>query len=78
MHYLFGQKNPKLMTKPVPMSSLSIKRFLPLICCCCFISVSISAQQYPKYIVVFKNKNNSPYHLNDAQQYLSPRSIQRR
>ena len=49
-----------------------------MICCCCLLSNAIFAQQYPKYVVVFKNKNNSPYHLNKPREYLSQRAIQRR
>jgi len=48
------------------------------ICCCVVITVSVSAQQYPKYVVVFKNKNNSPYHLYKPREYLSLKAIQRR
>ena len=36
------------------------------------------AQQYPKYVVVFKNKNNTPYKLNKPHEYLSTKAIQRR
>ncbi|MBV9963635.1 MAG: S8 family serine peptidase [Parafilimonas sp.] len=49
-----------------------------LLICFCIISFNASAQQYSKYVVVFKNKNNSPYHLNKPIQYLSHKSILRR
>ena len=42
------------------------------------ITVRSSAQQYPKYVVVFKDKNNSPYKLGKPIEYLSHKSIQRR
>jgi serine protease AprX len=44
----------------------------------CLVCTATFAQQYPKYVVVFKNKNNNPYSLNKPKEYLSPRSIQRR
>ncbi|RTL59425.1 MAG: T9SS type A sorting domain-containing protein [Sphingobacteriales bacterium] len=34
--------------------------------------------QFSKYIIRFKDKNNSPYSLNNPSQYLSARAIQRR
>ncbi|HRI21866.1 MAG TPA: hypothetical protein PLA68_12975, partial [Panacibacter sp.] len=34
--------------------------------------------QYAKYIVQFTDKANSPYHLNNPQQYLSQRAVDRR
>jgi serine protease AprX len=51
---------------------------LLLLVCCCFITTAIFCQQYPKYVVVFKDKNNSPYKLSKPRQYLSLKSIQRR
>ncbi len=49
-----------------------------LIAFCMIITIKLSAQQYPKYVVVLKNKNNSPYRLNKPIDYLSRKSIQRR
>ncbi len=37
-----------------------------------------SQLQYTKYVVVFKNKDHSPYRLDKPLQYLSTKSIQRR
>ena len=40
---------------------------------------SLSAfAQYPKYIVQFRDKNDSPYSLNDPAKYLSAKAIERR
>ncbi len=50
-----------------------------LTCLFCMISIAgFSQQQYTKYVVVFKNKNNSPYRLDKPLEYLSSKSIQRR
>ena len=59
------------------MRNLCTRKLL-LFCCCCIISTAVFSQQYPKYVVVFKNKNNTPYKLNKPHQYLSNKSIQRR
>src|SRR5215218_8142523 len=34
--------------------------------------------QYPKWIIQFTDKNNSPYSLNDPSAYLSQKAIERR
>lgn len=60
------------------MRKLITQKFLLLTCFICFATATVLAQQYPKYVVVFKDKNNTPYQLNKPQQYLSKRSIQRR
>lgn len=39
---------------------------------------SEAAAQYSKYIIRFKDKNNSPYSLNNPSQYLSAKAVQRR
>ncbi len=54
------------------------KSNLLLLFCCCFLSTTIFSQQYPKYVVVFKNKNNTPYHLNKPRVYLSKKAVDRR
>jgi serine protease AprX len=43
-----------------------------MICAVCF------SQQYTKYVVVFKNKDNTPYRLDRPSVYLSSKSILRR
>lgn len=43
-----------------------------------FLMATSKAQSYPKYVVVFKDKNNSPYKLNRPKAYLSQRAIHRR
>jgi hypothetical protein len=53
-------------------------KFLLLVGAIFFLKASSSAQTYPKYVVVFKDKNNSPYKLNKPRAYLSQKSIQRR
>lgn len=44
----------------------------------CLFTAETHAQQYPKLVVVFKNKDNSPYSLSNPSQYLSQRAIDRR
>lgn len=53
-------------------------RLLLLCCFFCLISASVFAQQYSKYVVVFKNKNNTHYRLDKPRQYLSLKAVQRR
>lgn len=43
----------------------------------CMISI-LTFAQYSKYIVVFKDKNNSPFQLNKPKNYLSQKAIDRR
>lgn len=52
-------------------------RIFTLILFCCSLTVA-GITQYTKYVVVFKDKNNSPYRLDRPRQYLSPKSVQRR
>jgi subtilisin family serine protease len=59
------------------MNNTFTKRLFILFCIYCFINTTVSAQ-YPKYVVVFKDKNNTPYNLNKPRQYLSFRAVQRR
>ncbi|HEX5155153.1 MAG TPA: S8 family serine peptidase [Parafilimonas sp.] len=47
---------------------------LALLC----ITGSVLFAQYPKYVVVFKDKNNSPYRLDKPRKYLSAKAVQRR
>ena len=42
-----------------------------------FVSIDGSCQ-YTKWVVQFRNKNNSPYSLSNPSAYLSQRAIQRR
>ena len=43
------------------------------------ICISFSSKaQYTKFIIKFRNKANSPYSLNTASQYLSPKALERR
>lgn len=42
------------------------------------LATTVCIAQYSKYIVVFKNKNNSPYQLNTPKKYLSKKAIDRR
>ena len=51
---------------------------LLLIFCFCCSNAAVFSQQYSKYVVIFKDKNNSPYHLNKPRQYLSKKAIDRR
>ncbi|MBS1744791.1 MAG: S8 family serine peptidase [Bacteroidetes bacterium] len=53
-------------------------KFLLLVCTLLFLSATTKSQIYPKYVVVFKNKNNSPYKLDKPRAYLSQRAIHRR
>lgn len=55
-----------------------LTRQILLLVCCCFIATTIFSQQYPKYVVVFKNKKNSPYKISKPRQYLSVKAINRR
>ncbi len=48
-----------------------------LACLYCLIS-SISIAQYAKFVVVFTNKNNSPYSISQPIKYLSQKAIDRR
>src|SRR6516225_1702166 len=59
------------------MNNTFTKRLFILFCFYCLINFTVAAQ-YPKYVVVFKDKNNTPYHLNKPRQYLSFRAVQRR
>ena len=54
-----------------------VKKFFLLFSCCCITTILFS-QQYPKYVVVFKNKKNSPYKLGQPAKYLSAKAIERR
>ena len=54
-----------------------LTRKILLMVCCCFIGGSVFSQ-YPKYVVVFKNKNNTPYKVSKPRQYLSVKAINRR
>lgn len=58
------------------MKNINTKIIALFILGCCFHSVLFS--QYSKYIVKFNNKNNSPYHLNKPEKYLSQKAINRR
>ena len=51
---------------------------LLIVCTIFLFAAETKAQQYPKLVVVFKNKNNSPYSLSNPSQYLSQRAIDRR
>lgn len=55
-----------------------LTRRIFLLACCCFITGIIFSQQYPKYVVVFKNKENTPYKISKPRQYLSVKAINRR
>ena len=59
------------------MKKLSAGKIVLFVCFSCIISSSGFAQ-YTKYIVQFKNKNNTPFSLSNPQQYLSQKSIDRR
>lgn len=52
-------------------------KLLIAICIVCFASLR-GAAQYPKYIVQFTDKKNSPYRLDQPLQYLSQKAVQRR
>lgn len=53
--------------------------FKTLICLLLFCSFcGISFSQYTKYLVTFTDKNNSPYQVNNPQEYLSQKAIERR
>jgi len=58
------------------MTNLFTKTLLLLLCCS--LTITAISQQYTKYVVVFKDKNNTPYRLDKPRQYLSPKSVQRR
>ncbi len=58
---------PKLLTRKIL-----------LMLCCCFVATTIFSQQYSKYVVVFKNKKNSPYKISRPRQFLSVKAINRR
>jgi serine protease AprX len=60
------------------MRNFYTQKFLMIFFCCCIICSKTFTQQYPKYVVVFKDKNNTPYKLNQPHQYLSTKAIQRR
>jgi hypothetical protein len=49
-----------------------------LICCSWFFTLYAQQFNYSKYFVLLKDKNNSPYTLNDPSAYLSLRAIERR
>ena len=55
----------------------SITRKILLLALFCSTGVALFAQ-YPKYVVVFKDKNNSPYSFDKPRKYLSARAVQRR
>ncbi len=57
-------------------SSITCTKFF-LICILSTVAAAVFAQ-YPKYIVQFKDKANTPYSFNNPQQYLSQKSINRR
>src|SRR4030095_4147243 len=59
------------------MKKLITPKPLLLLFLCCFISASVFSQ-YTKYVVAFKDKNNSPYSLSKPKKYLSQRAIDRR
>lgn len=58
------------------MKNFFIKTIL-FACLFCFIS-AFSFAQYSKYIIVFKNKNNTPFQLSKPEKYLSQKAIDRR
>ncbi len=59
------------------MKSTFTQMRLLFICILSTIAASVFAQ-YPKYIVQFKDKANTPYSLNNPKQYLSQKAINRR
>lgn len=46
-----------------------------LLCCTCGLA---AAGQYTRHVVVFKDKNNSPYRFDRPRQFLSQKAVQRR
>lgn len=56
---------------------MGLKRFLFAFCTILLVSPA-AYPQFSKYIIRFKDKNNSPYMLSNPSQYLSPKSTQRR
>ncbi len=59
------------------MKKMLAQKHVLLFCLSFFICASLFAQ-YPKYIVQFTDKKNSPYSLNNPLAYLSQRAIDRR
>jgi serine protease AprX len=55
-------------------------RFLLLAIAAFFFSTASSsfAQSYPRYLVLFKDKSNSPFSISKPSEFLSPRAISRR
>ncbi len=52
-------------------------KHLLVIGACCLVTQAVHAQ-YPKYVVQFTDKNNSPYSLSNPSAYLSAKAIDRR
>jgi len=59
------------------MKKLITPKLLMFVCFCCLIAGSAFAQ-YTKYVVVLKDKNNSPYSFSKPRKFLSQRAIDRR
>jgi subtilisin family serine protease len=58
------------------MKASITRKILLLVLFCTTVNVLFA--QYPKYVVVFKDKNNSPYRLDGPRKYLSAKAVQRR
>ena len=57
---------------------MNYKLLLFTVCCFSFLSFSAHAQSNPRYLILFKDKANSPYSISRPTEFLSERAVARR